>query len=151
MTSIECTGCKKYNCTLGSSEQKEHLYYDNPFWFCYNCIGCATIENGTITPNTLPSYEQPTDESYKQALRDILTQDMAMNDEKHPDESPPKWNKRIRESVKLCYNKIWIQQEHIDKFNEWNTKINAPDFPIYASRFALFNAAPELCLFTIGH
>jgi hypothetical protein len=148
---IECTGCKKYNCLLGSPEQKEHLYYDKPYWFCYNCIGCATIDGDKITVDTLPTYEQPTEESYKQDLRDSYTQVMANNDKKfHPDESPAKWNKRIRELVKSCYHKILLQPEHYEKFNEWNNKITAPDFPIYASRFALFDAAPELCLDTIG-
>ena len=151
MSLVECLGCKKYPCTIGSDTQKEKLYYDKPFWFCHNCIGCATIENNTIIPEELPPCEQPTEESYIQDVRDVYTKEMANNDQTFNSlDSPPVWNKRIREKVRNCYHKGFLQPEHLKQFAEWEKKINAPDFPKYASRFALFQAAPELCLHVIG-
>lgn len=198
MSLVECLGCKKYPCTIGSDTQKEKLYYDEPFWFCHNC---ATIVNNifTIIPEerqknlnkmiiavakfTKKSKEEIKDQ-YLEELeakgeqiaynnlkvfyevnvaspviekegppceQDVYTKEMANNDQTFNSlDSPPVWNKRIRELVRNCYHKGFLQQEHLVQFAEWEKKINAPDFPKYASRFALFQAAPELCLHVIG-
>jgi hypothetical protein len=64
---IKCTGCKGHACQLG--QHQGILYYDKPFWFCYNCIGCATIDETGITPGILPECPSPTVESYLEDLK----------------------------------------------------------------------------------
>ena len=73
---LACTGCKGHACELGSVQQRAELYYDKPFWFCYDCIGCAVVTEETITELPLPLYKQPTAEEYIKDIRpfDILTE-----------------------------------------------------------------------------
>jgi hypothetical protein len=70
---VACLGCKSYPCLIGSATQKTHLYYEKPYWFCYNCIGCATViqtgDSLTISEGELPAYEQPTEASHAADLR----------------------------------------------------------------------------------
>jgi hypothetical protein len=63
-TFVSCTGCKSHQCAIGSPEQKSKLYYDKPFWFCYNCIGGVSFDGEIVTEIALPDYVQPTAESY---------------------------------------------------------------------------------------
>jgi len=71
MTSVCCTGCKGHACLLGTQEQKDKLYYEKPFWFCYMCIGGVSIDEKGITEIPLPAYQQPTETSYSQDLKTL--------------------------------------------------------------------------------
>jgi hypothetical protein len=74
---------------------------------------------------------------------------MALIDHRyHFNDTVVEFNTRLRNSVKNNFNKGFLRGNMEDSFSEWYSNLN--NLPDNASRFEIFNAAPEQALHIVG-
>lgn len=68
--------------------------------------------------------------------------------ESHPTENCSQWNKRLRESINVCFNKIGLRPRQRELFGIWYE--NVSELSQNATIYDIFNCAPEDCLYVLG-
>ena len=63
-------------------------------------------------------------------------------------ETPEEMNTRIRDSIRVKFNKILLREEQKELFNVWEKEVST--LPAIATREQLYGVAPEDCLHIIG-
>ena len=63
-------------------------------------------------------------------------------------ETPEEMNTRIRDSIRVKFNKILLKEEQKELFNVWEKEVST--LPADATREQLYGVAPEDCLHIIG-
>ena len=63
-------------------------------------------------------------------------------------ETPEEMNSRIRDSIRVKFNKILLREEQKELFNVWEKEVAT--LPSIATREQLYGIAPEDCLHIIG-
>jgi len=63
-------------------------------------------------------------------------------------ETPEEMNSRIRDSIRVKFNKILLKEEQKELFNVWEKEVST--LPAIATREQLYGVAPEECLHIIG-
>ena len=63
-------------------------------------------------------------------------------------ETPEEMNSRIRDSIRVKFNKILLREEQKELFNVWEKEVAT--LPAIATREQLYGIAPVDCLHIIG-
>jgi hypothetical protein len=71
-----------------------------------------------------------------------------IDNEFHLTETPQEWNDRLRASIQSCFNKIGLRTDQRELFSTWYE--NVMKLPYNATRYEIFNSAPEDCLYIVG-
>jgi hypothetical protein len=71
-----------------------------------------------------------------------------IDNEFHMNETPNQWNDRLRNMINVCFNKIGLRPSQRELFSIWSE--NAGNLPYNATRYEIFNCAPEDCLYIVG-
>jgi len=77
--------------------------------------------------------------------------DMVKSDIEHrtkQGETREEMNSRIRDSIRVKFNKILLNEEQKELFNVWKKEVDT--LPDIATREQLYGIAPEACLHIIG-
>ena len=86
------------------------------------------------------------DPSYETYLNDLIDSDIKYRTKQN--DTINETNERIRNSIRVNFNKIFLTEENIKLFREWEEKVKS--LPMTASRKELYGIAPEQCLYIIG-
>ena len=87
-----------------------------------------------------------TEKSYQSYLSDMVNSDIEYRTKQG--ETPEEMNTRIRNSIRVKFNKILLKKEQKELFNVWEKEVDT--LPIIATREQLYGVAPEECLHIIG-
>jgi len=71
-----------------------------------------------------------------------------IQNEFHPYETCSQWNERLRTSIQSCFNKIGLRPAQRELFGIWYEDVMK--LPNNATRYMIFNCAPEDCLYIVG-
>lgn len=71
-----------------------------------------------------------------------------IDNEFHMNENSSQWNERLRTSIQLCFKKIGLRPSQRELFGIWYEDVLK--VPYNATRFEIFNSAPEDCLYIVG-
>jgi len=63
-------------------------------------------------------------------------------------ETQEEMNSRIRDSIRVKFNKILLREEQKELFNVWEKEVAT--LPAIATREQLYGIAPEKCLYIVG-
>ena len=87
-----------------------------------------------------------TKQSYQSYLSDMVNSDIEYRTKQG--ETPEEMNSRIRDSIRVKFNKILLKEEQKELFNVWEKEVST--LPAIATREQLYGVAPEDCLHIIG-
>ena len=87
-----------------------------------------------------------TEQSYQSYLSAMINSDSEYRTKQG--ETPVEMNTRIRESIRVKFNKILLREEQKELFNVWEKEVAT--LPAIATREQLYGIAPENCLYIIG-
>ena len=87
-----------------------------------------------------------TEKSYESYLSDMVNSDIEYRTKQG--ETPEEMNSRIRDSIRVKFNKILLKEEQKELFNVWEKEVAT--LPAIATREQLYGVAPEDCLHIIG-
>ena len=87
-----------------------------------------------------------TEKSYQSYLSDMVNSDIEYRTKQG--ETPEEMNSRIRDSIRVKFNKILLNEEQKELFNVWKKEVVT--LPAIATREQLYGVAPEDCLHIIG-
>ncbi len=85
-------------------------------------------------------------QEHKNYLNDIINSDIQYRS--HNNETVQEMNQRIRNSIRVNFNKILLSKDKENLFRIWEQNIYT--LPNTATREELYAAAPEDCLHIIG-
>jgi hypothetical protein len=71
-----------------------------------------------------------------------------IQNEFHMNENSSQWNERLRTSIQACFNKIGLRPAQRELFGIWYEDVS--NLPNNATRYDIFNCAPEDCLYIVG-
>lgn len=86
------------------------------------------------------------EQSFQTYLSDMVNSDIKYRTEQG--ETPEEMNTRIRDSIRVKFNKILLKEEQKELFNVWEKEVST--LPAIATREQLYGVAPEECLHIIG-
>ena len=86
------------------------------------------------------------EQSFQTYLSDMVNSDIKYRTKQG--ESPEEMNSRIRDSIRVKFNKILLKEEQKELFNVWEKEVST--LPAIATREQLYGVAPEDCLHIIG-
>jgi hypothetical protein len=104
----------------------------------YNSNKNDEKSNNTEKFNDYPSYETYLNELINSDIKYRTKQNETINET----------NERIRNSIRVNFNKIFLNEENIKLFREWEEVVKS--LPMTATRKELYGSAPEQCLYIIG-
>ena len=87
-----------------------------------------------------------TEKSYQSYLSDMVNSDIQYRTKQG--ETPEEMNSRIRDSIRVKFNKILLKEEQKELFNVWEKEVAT--LPAIATREQLYGIAPEKCLYIVG-
>ena len=87
-----------------------------------------------------------TEKSYESYLSDMVNSDIEYRTKQG--ETPEEMNSRIRDSIRVKFNKILLREEQKEFFNVWEKEVAT--LPAIATREQLYGIAPEKCLYIVG-
>ena len=97
------------------------------------------LDNATY--NSLVSCDNMTKSQLARVMAHI-------QNEFHMNETSSQWNERLRTSIQSCFNKIGLRPAQKELFGIWYE--NVSNIPNNATRYEIFNCAPEDCLYIVG-
>jgi hypothetical protein len=71
-----------------------------------------------------------------------------IDNEFHMNENNSQWNERLRTYIQSCFNKIGLKPAQRELFGIWYDDVSK--LPFNATRYDIFNCAPEDCLYIVG-
>ena len=71
-----------------------------------------------------------------------------IDNEYHMNENSLQWNERLRTSIQSCFNKIGLRPAQRELFGIWYEDVS--NLPHNATRYEIFNCAPEECIYIVG-
>lgn len=92
--------------------------------------------------------------TYNSIMNDNMTKSQRarimahIDNEFHMNEKSHQWNERLRASIQSCFNKIGLRPAQRELFGIWYE--NVTNLPNNATRYEIFNCAPEDCLYVVG-
>ena len=96
--------------------------------------------------NIILKMASQTEKSYESYLSDMVNSDIEYRTKQG--ETPEEMNSRIRDSIRVKFNKILLREEQKELFNVWEKEVST--LPAIATREQLYGIAPEDCLHIIG-
>ena len=96
--------------------------------------------------NIILKMASETKQSYQSYLSDMVNSDIEYRTKQG--ETPEEMNSRIRDSIRVKFNKILLREEQKELFNVWEKEVDT--LPDIATREQLYGIAPEACLHIIG-
>ena len=85
-------------------------------------------------------------QDYQNYLNDMVNSDIKYRTDNN--ETVEAMNQRIRKSIQLNFNKIFLSKDKQNLFRIWEENVDT--LPNTATREELYGAAPEDCLHIIG-
>jgi len=94
----------------------------------------------------MASQTEQSSQSSQSYVTDMVNSDIQYRTKQG--ETPVEMNTRIRESIRVKFNKILLREEQKELFNVWEKEVAT--LPAIATREQLYGIAPENCLYIIG-
>jgi len=94
----------------------------------------------------MASQTEQSSQSSQSYVTDMVNSDIQYRTKQG--ETPVEMNTRIRESIRVKFNKILLREEQKELFNVWEKEVAT--LPAIATREQLYGIAPEDCLHIIG-
>ena len=94
----------------------------------------------------MASQTEQSSQSSQSYLSDMVNSDIVYRTKQG--ETPEEMNTRIRDSIRVKFNKILLREEQKELFNVWEKEVAT--LPAIATREQLYGIAPEDCLHIIG-
>lgn len=84
--------------------------------------------------------------SFQSIVNDMVNSDIEYRTKQG--ETLEEMNSRIRDSIRVKFNKILLNDDQKELFNVWEKEVST--LPTIATREQLYGIAPEDCLYIIG-
>lgn len=94
----------------------------------------------------MASQTEQSSQSSQSYVTDMVNSDIEYRTKQG--ETPEQMNTRIRDSIRVKFNKILLREEQKELFNVWEKEVAT--LPAIATREQLYGIAPEDCLHIIG-
>lgn len=94
----------------------------------------------------MASQTEQSSQSSQSYVTDMVNSDIEYRTKQG--ETPEQMNTRIRDSIRVKFNKILLREEQKELFNVWEKEVAT--LPAIATREQLYGIAPENCLHIIG-